>query len=155
MKKVLTRTRKLKCLEFVEHYLECFNATEAARRLGYKGSSASTHGHELLHNEFTQAELEKRYSQHATENKNSRQIVIQMLMREANYFGDGASHSARVKAQTQLSKILGMESQREPEVVEKNRGVMLVPYFQSGEEWEKEAISSQAALKQKMSSDRE
>ena len=136
---------QMKSLEFIEHYLACFNASEAARRMGYEGASASSKGWEFLHHEFTQAQLQKRYRDHAEKNQNARQEIIAMLYREANYFGEGASHSARVKAQAQLSKIFGMET-IQPEEEAPIRHVMLVPMFSSMEEWGEAAARSQAAL---------
>ena len=35
---------KMKCLEFVDYYLACFNASEAARQMGYEGASAASQG---------------------------------------------------------------------------------------------------------------
>lgn len=133
---------ELKSLEFIEHYLACFNASEAARRMGYGGASAASQGWEFLHHDFTQAELQKRYRDHAEKNQQARQEIIAMLYREANYFGEGASHSARVKAQAQLSKIFGMET-IQPEAAEVVRRVMLVPHF---DDWGASARASQAEL---------
>lgn len=139
-------TWEMRCLEFVENYLSCFNASEAARKMGYKGASASSQGWEYFHHEFTQAELTKRYQQHADENLAARNEIISMLYREANFFGEGSSHSARVKAQTQLSKIFGMETLRVKAEVEHTGGVMLIPMAQGLDEWKNIATTQQAAL---------
>lgn len=53
-----------------------------------------------------------------------------MLHREANTFGKGSSHSARVKAQTQLSKIFGMETLNVKADIEHTGGIMVVPMAQ-------------------------
>ncbi|MDC0088333.1 terminase small subunit [Akkermansiaceae bacterium] len=137
---------QMKCLEFIEHYLSCFNASEACRRMGYEGASASSQGWEFLHHEFTQKELSKRYAQHAEENKAARNEIIMMLYREANYFGEGASHGARVRAQVQLSKVFGMEQISIRAELEHKGGVMLVPMAQSVEEWESLAAQQQSNL---------
>ena len=121
---------KMKCLEFIDHYLACFNASEAARQMGYVGASAASQGWEFLHHEFTQSELHKRYTQHAEDNKSVRQEIIMMLRREANTFGKGSSHSARVKAQTQLSKIFGMETLNVKADIEHTGGIMVIPMAQ-------------------------
>lgn len=136
---------EMKSLEFIEHYLACFNASEAARRMGYEGASASSQGWEFLHHAFTQSELQKRYREHAEKNQQARQEIIAMLYREANYFGEGASHSARVKAQSQLSKIFGMETIQQDQEAQIRR-VMYVPMFSSADEWEQGARASQKAL---------
>lgn len=138
---------QLRCLEFVEQYLLCFNATEAARKMGYSGSSASSQGHDLFHHEFTQAELARRYEQQALESQGARQEIISMLYREANNHGDGSSHSARVRAQVQLSKVFGLETIQIDAKVEHGGGVMLVPASQSLDEWEKQATEQQKNLK--------
>ena len=49
---------------FVESYLQCWNASEAARRAGYKGR-ANTVGARTLSNVVIQAEIEKRLSEMA------------------------------------------------------------------------------------------
>ena len=139
---------QLRCMEFVENYLNCFNATEAARRMGYKGSSASSKGHDFFRHEFTQAELKKRYENQALQNEGARQEIIAMLYREANNDGEGATHSARVRAQVQLSKIFGLETIQIDAKVERAGGVMVVPMSQSIDEWEKSALQSQAKLAQ-------
>ena len=69
-----------------------------------------------------------------------------MLHREANYFGQGSSAGARVKAQIQLSKIFGMEQVITIAQIEHPGGVMIVPMASSIEDWEQEAKSSQAKL---------
>ena len=137
---------QMKCLEFIEHYLSCFNASEACRRMGYEGASASSQGWEFLHHEFTQKELSKRYAQHAEENKAARNEIIMMLYREANYFGDGASHGARVRAQVQLSKVFGMETLKIEAETKHSGGIMVIPMCQSVEEWESIAAKEQSDL---------
>jgi phage terminase small subunit len=139
---------KLRCLEFIEHYLQSFNATEAARRMGYEGGSASSQGYEFFHHPFTKAELLKNYKQLSDENKDAQNEIISMLYREANYFGEGSSHSSRVRAQTQLSKIFGLETIQLNTKVEHVGGVMIVPGGNlTLEEMEKEMAEQQAELK--------
>jgi hypothetical protein len=141
---------ELKCLEFMEHYLQSFNASEAARRMGYAGGSASSQGYEFLHHSFTQAELSKRYEQHAIENKDAQKEIIWMLYREANHHGKGSSHSARVRAQVQLSKIYGLETIQLNANVNHCSGVMILPYHENQEKFEADLIERQRRLKQKV-----
>lgn len=47
---------------FVEHYLMCWNATEAARRTGYSGKTANQQGPRLLVNAGIQAAIQERLS---------------------------------------------------------------------------------------------
>lgn len=52
----LTKKRKI----FVEHYLSCWNASEAARKAGYSERSAGAIGHELLKNPEVNDEIARR-----------------------------------------------------------------------------------------------
>jgi phage terminase small subunit len=45
---------------FVEHYLQCWNASEAARRAGYSEKTAGSIGHELLKKPEIQDAIEAR-----------------------------------------------------------------------------------------------
>ena len=114
--------------------------------LGYEGSSASTQGHEFFHHEFTQSELRRRYENQALENQGARQEIISMLFRETNNHALGSSHSARVRAQIQLSKIFGLETIQVDAKVEHSGGVMVVPMSSSIEEWEAAAVEQQRQL---------
>ncbi|MDA1066352.1 MAG: terminase small subunit [Verrucomicrobia bacterium] len=139
---------KLRCLEFIEHYLQTFNATEAARQMGYKGNSASSQGYEFFHHPFTKAEFSKRYEQLSLENKDAHKEIISMIWREANFFGEGSTHSARVRAQSLLSKIFGLETIQIKADVEHRSGVMLVPVDNRPmDEIEKDLIARQRELK--------
>lgn len=141
----ISETRRAQCLKFIDHYLNCFNATEAGRRMGFSGTSASTQGHELLHHPYTEEQLKKRFDEHALENKNSRQLIIEMLFQSATDFKNGSS-SSRVAAQAHLSRIFGLDRIKIEAEVNHTGGVMIVPMAQSMTEWEKLAVPSQAAL---------
>lgn len=51
-----------KQLAFIEHYLQCYNATEAARRAGYSERSAYSIGHENLSKPEIRAAIDDRLS---------------------------------------------------------------------------------------------
>jgi hypothetical protein len=70
--------------------------------------------------------------------------VIAMLRREANTFGKGASHTARVAAMAQLARIYGMNTVNVK--AEHSGGVMVVPMASSLSEWAQTASESQATL---------
>ncbi len=108
--------------------------------------SGCSQGWEFLHDEFTQSELNKRYTQHAHDNHHARNEIIAMLYREANHFGEGASHSAHVRAQTQLSKIFGMETLKIEAETRQTGGVMVVPMCQSLDEWAEMVAPAQKEL---------
>lgn len=45
---------------FVEHYADCLNASEAARRAGYSHDTAGQQGYRLLRNKSVQTEIKKK-----------------------------------------------------------------------------------------------
>jgi len=47
-------------LAFIDYYLACRNATQAAKQAGYSESGASVQGHQLLNNTKVRAEINKR-----------------------------------------------------------------------------------------------
>ena len=61
--KTLTRKQKV----FIDKYLTCWNATDAARRAGYSERSASEIGYENLRKPQIAAEIDRRMSEHAVE----------------------------------------------------------------------------------------
>ena len=90
---------------FVKEYLQDYDHVQAAIRLGYKASIAAMYAKRFMEESYVLkkiAELEGR-------GVNPIQTIRTGLVREANFRGVGASHSARVSALTQLSKIEGME----------------------------------------------
>ena len=69
-----------KQIAFVEHYLACWNASEAARRAGYRGK-ANVSGPRLLANESIQAYIQARL----TELKMSADEVLTRLGEKARF----------------------------------------------------------------------
>jgi phage terminase small subunit len=61
------KERKLtkKQLEFIAHYLTCFNATDAARRAGYPAKSAHAMGYENLRKPYIKAIIDQRIAENA------------------------------------------------------------------------------------------
>ena len=93
---------------FCEEYLVDLNATQAAVRAGYSARTAHAIGQENLRKPIiadavaaAQAERMERILLDADD-------VIAGLLREAQNYGQGASHSARVAAWTQLGKHVGL-----------------------------------------------
>lgn len=90
---------------FVREYLLDYNAGLAAIRLGYKASVANTYASRFLDEPYVQRKIKE-----CERGNNDVATVIKSgLIREANYSGSGASHSARVSALTQLSRIEGID----------------------------------------------
>jgi len=92
---------------FVEEYLVDFNATQAAIRAGYSKKTAYSQGERLLRHVDVAAAVEAGKAELAKLTLISAKEVVAGLRREAEYHGDGASHSARVSAWGHLAKIAG------------------------------------------------
>ena len=45
--------------QFCEEYVKCFNASEAARKVGYAEASAPNHGSRLIRNDYVKAEFKR------------------------------------------------------------------------------------------------
>lgn len=95
-------------MAFAEQYALLGNATQAAIAAGYAPKTAGQIGHRLLKNveiakriEATQAAALRRV--HITQD-----MVLEGLLTEARYQGEGSSHGARVSAWTQLARTQGM-----------------------------------------------
>jgi phage terminase small subunit len=93
---------------FVQEYLVDLNATAAARRAGYSEQTAEQQGYRLLRNVQVAAAVEAAQKARADRVEVTQDYVLRRLVREAEYEGDGSSHSARVQALTQLGKHLKM-----------------------------------------------
>ena len=93
---------------FVNEYLIDLNATQAAIRAGYSKKTARSQGQRLLTYADIAAATEVATKERAERTQVSQDEVIDGLKREASYFGEGSSHSARVSAFTQLGRHLGM-----------------------------------------------
>lgn len=93
---------------FVREYAIDHNAAGAARRAGYSHKTADKIGYELLRKPEIAEQLTQYEEQHNQQAQLSRQKVIDGLLAEAEYQGEGSSHSARVAAWSHLGKYLGM-----------------------------------------------
>lgn len=93
---------------FVDEYLIDLNATQAAIRAGYSPKTANEQGARLLVNvsisqAIKQAQQERQERTHVTQD-----MVVKGLLLEAEWMGEGSSHSARVSAWAHLGKHLNM-----------------------------------------------
>ena len=93
---------------FVGEYLVDLNATQAAIRAGYSERTAYSIGHENLKKPEIQKAIRERQENLAENLEVTQQMVINGLYAEANFHGEGASHSARITAWGLLAKHLGM-----------------------------------------------
>jgi hypothetical protein len=115
-------------------------------------AAASTQASECWREDYTQQVFREELAKLEVCEKEERQHVKFMLFREANHVGGDASHSGRVSALSKLTKILGMEIEKEhnPKNPVPTGGVMLVPLAGSLDEWTRAATVSQNNLKQEV-----
>lgn len=97
---------------FIEEYLVDLNATQAAIRAGYSAKTAAEQASRLLTNVKVAAAVAEARAALTARTEITQDTVLKGFYREANYFGDGASHSARVSAFGGLAKVLGLETQK-------------------------------------------
>lgn len=136
--------------QFVVQYLQDYNSVLACIRLGFQEVYARTWGPKLLAESYTQRKLQEtingRKAQLEENTDTEHSQIIEALRREANYYGPGASQSARVAALAHLAKLTGMEPAGKAQEVLHRGGVMLVPATADIGDWQAAALASQQAL---------
>lgn len=135
---------------FVKEYMVDFNAYYAALRVGFHASFASEYAKQFMGEGVVRrliAEEERKEADEKDQNLLKAQVE-KGLFREANYYGPGSSHGARVSALSKLAVIYGMdkEAQANDDNIPKG-GVMVVPMRVSADEWGAGASESQRKLK--------
>lgn len=93
---------------FVREYLIDLNATKAAERAGYSPKTANEQGARLLANVSIRAAVAMAQAERAVRTQIDADYVLKGLKEEAEFRGEGSSHSARVSALGLLGKHLGM-----------------------------------------------
>lgn len=93
---------------FVEEYLVDLNATAAAGRAGYKGKYLDRIGSQLLGKSRVAEAVAAAQAARSRRTELTQDEVVNGLRTEAAYAGEGASHSARVRAWELLGKHQGM-----------------------------------------------
>lgn len=136
---------------FVQEYMRDRNAYAACIRMGFIESYAADWARAFMGEGVVRRLIAKSEEYEQTpEAKAARASTVESLaFKEAQYYGPGASHGARVSALGLLAKIHGLEAanKTEAEVTYKG-GVMMVPALTSPDEWGKLASQSQDELKQ-------
>ena len=97
---------------FVREYLVDLDATKAAIRAGYSERTAGQQGHQLLKKTSVAAAIQEAQQARAERTGLTQDDVIEGLVYEAKFYGEGASHSARVSAWAHLGKHIGMFKER-------------------------------------------
>lgn len=94
---------------FVIEYCRDHRAREAAVRAGYSEKSAAFTASHLLADPNVAAAVREREAEIAQAALLDDVAIVRGLLREANRFGPGSTHSARVNAWRELAKIRGLE----------------------------------------------
>jgi phage terminase small subunit len=97
---------------FVDEYLIDLNATQAAIRAGYSVTTAASIGQENLTKPEIAHAIAEAQAARVTRTRITQDVVLQGLLREANFTGKGSSHGARVSAWKQLGVHLGMFTEK-------------------------------------------
>jgi hypothetical protein len=146
---------------FVTEYLCDFNAGNAWRRMKAtcypddpltmsQEVKASDYGYELTREPYVAFKIKEAIDALEEDQLINRKRILSGLVREANYHGVGASHSARVGSYGKLASILGMDNHKLEATLALRGGVMIVPQVESEETWEERAAKAQAALKEEV-----
>lgn len=138
---------------FANEFLYDHSEQRALMRLGVEENRAALMGeaylgHWLVQRKLKDAVLRFRERQIATEDS-----VMALLWQEAGNFGPNGHPLARAAAQKQLSKVLCMEPEDKRKATlgdDVQPGVMLVYHVDSAEEFERQALASQAKLKKEV-----
>lgn len=90
---------------FVDEYLIDLNATQAAIRAGYKNGEI---GRQLITKNYVLDAIKDAQAKLSERTLVTQEQVVKGLLKEAEYVGEGSSHSARVSAWGLIGKHLGM-----------------------------------------------
>jgi phage terminase small subunit len=107
---------------FIEEYLKCWNATEAARRVGYKYPRRQ--GSRLLSFVDIQAEIERRITEKAMgADEVLLRLAEQARCEYSDYIdSDGAVDLGRLKADGKMHLVKGIRETRHGQIVEFHDG---------------------------------
>jgi hypothetical protein len=139
----------VKAQAFAQQYLIDFNATAASQRafgittINYAAKVGST----FLAHPFTVSAIQRYMATIDEKTIVTRNRVLFGLLREAEYYGHGATHAARVAAWGKLAKIVGLELPPEDPNAQKDTGVMTIGPAKSPDAWEAVAKGQQEGLK--------
>ena len=101
--------------EFARQYCVDYNAEAAYRRAGYATQSktgAQVNASRLLCDPRIGALIADIQARRQQRSDVTRESILQGLLAEATYYGDGASHAARVRAYEVMAKIVGALRER-------------------------------------------
>lgn len=151
---------------FVMEYLYDFSASNAWRRMKaweepdkaleeVPADKAAEYGYKLTQEPYVANKIREAVDAAAEADMINAKRVLSMAIREANYHGMGAAHSARVASIRFLGDVLAMTSsakaavqRTEPKAAGPRGGVMVVPETAKLETWEVRSKKAQAKLKE-------
>jgi hypothetical protein len=132
---------------FLFYYVQSYDASWSARKMGVAKTSSKQVGHRYLKHEKTQALLREMTHDLEEEIEFLRRQTLSLALREAtNDEMCPGSQGARVKAIDLLGKFLGMHTQNVNLKAEGPPGVLAVPFASTHDEWESLARASQDAV---------
>lgn len=105
---------------FVKEYFKDFDYLRACTRVGFVESDAKEYAVKFRFCPYIQGQIAERQNQQPEEHSELdhdaiRAKLINGLLEDAVYNGHGASHGARVKAKSELARLLDMEPARKVE----------------------------------------
>lgn len=96
---------------FAREYPTDLDATAAARRAGYSERTAGQIGYQLLQKTSVREAIALALAARAERCELTADLVVEGLLAEARFTGDGSSHGARVSAWGLLGQHVGMFKQ--------------------------------------------
>lgn len=94
--------------KFAKEYTVDYNGNQAAIRAGYSPKTARQAAADLLTKTNVLQAIKEFQAEAETKIVLNRNMVIEGLLKEASFTGQGASHAARVSAWEKLGKTMGM-----------------------------------------------
>ena len=102
---------------FVQAYLECANASQAARKAGYSHKSAHVQGSRLLRNAKVSGEIERQTGEAARRSRVTVEWVLERLLCTYQEASERRRYPAAIHCLALLGKHLGMFGKRALPVV--------------------------------------
>lgn len=137
---------------FVKEYVLDQQPIDAAVRVGFHRAFAEQYVKQFFQEPYVLRKIREHEAKNDLDNddfiqeQNSR--IISNLIREANYFGPGASHAARIQANIKLAEMTGLIGENGQGGG--STGVMVVEEIGTVDDWEEKAAEAQAKLKQEV-----
>lgn len=137
---------------FVKEYVIDQSPIDAAVRIGFHRAFAGQYVKQFFEEPYVMRKIREYEALHSLDNeefvKEQHSRIIANLIREANYFGPGCSHAARIQANIKLAEMTGMIN--ESGEGGSTSGVMVVEEISDVDSWEAKAAEAQAKLKQEV-----